>query len=91
MRISYDPAKREKTLEERGLDFVRAVEIFAGHHFTAEDRRYDYPEPRWISVGLLDHRMVVVVWTKRGDQERRIISMRKANEREKARFRHYLE
>ena len=91
MRISYDLAKRDITLKERGLDFARAAEIFAGHHFTAEDLRHDYQERRWISVGLLDHRMVIVVWTARGDQERRIISMRKANEREQARFRIYLD
>ena len=91
MRISYDPAKRELTLKERGLDFMKAAEVFAGHHFTTEDLRHPYPEPRWISVGLLDHRMVIVVWTARGDTERRIISMRKANEREQARFRHYLD
>jgi uncharacterized DUF497 family protein len=36
-------------------------------------------------VGFLDGRMVVVAWTPRGEA-RRIISMRKANEREQERF-----
>lgn len=49
------------------------------------DNRFDYGEERVITVGHLDGRLVVVVWTERGDA-RHIISMRKANEREKKRF-----
>ena len=85
MEIEFDPVKRNRTLAERGLDFARASESFAGHHFTAEDMREDYLEQRFITVGLLDKRMVVMVWTPRGDA-RRIISMRKANEREQKRY-----
>jgi uncharacterized DUF497 family protein len=82
--IEYDPDKRERTLSERGLDFARAHEVFAGRHLTAPDTRV-YSEPRFITVGHLDARMVVMVWTPRG-QAKRVISMRKANEREKERF-----
>ena len=85
MKLSFDPAKRAKTLTERGLDFARADEVFAGVSITLSDERKDYGEPRRVSVGLLDDRVVVVVWTPRGGA-RRIISMRKANEREIARF-----
>lgn len=85
VEIEFDPDKRELALVERGLDFGRAAEVFAGHHFTAEDMREDYSEPRYITVGRLDERMVVMVWTPRGEA-RRIISMRKANEREQARY-----
>lgn len=87
MEIEFDPEKRDKTLAERGLDFARAGEVFAGRHFTAEDAREDYSEPRHITIGKLDGRMVVMVWTPRGEA-RRIISMRKANEREQARYAH---
>jgi uncharacterized protein len=45
--------------------------------------RKDYGEPRFITIGSLDGRMVVSVWTPRG-AVRRIISLRKANDREKA-------
>ncbi len=89
MQIEYDPDKRQQTMADRGLDFARAVEVFAGRHFTAEDFREDYSEPRFITVGLLDSRMVVLVWTPRGEA-RRIISMRKANEREQTRYAHKL-
>lgn len=87
MKIEFDPGKRDKPLAERGLDFARADEVFAGRHFTAEDAREDYSEPRYITVGKLDDRMVVMVWTPRGEA-RRIISLRKANDREQARHAH---
>ena len=60
MRIEFDPDKRDKTLAERGLDFARAGEVFAGVNVTAEDARFDYGEPRFITVGVLDNRMVVI-------------------------------
>jgi len=81
MRITCDSAKRRRTLQERGLDMRRAKEIFAGLHFTRPDDRFDYGEPRFITVGWLDARLVVFVWTPRGSA-RRIISMRHCHERE---------
>jgi uncharacterized DUF497 family protein len=90
MDIEFDLIKRDKTLAERGLDFVRAGEVFAGRHFTGEAAREDYSEPRLITVGRLDGRMVILVWTPRGEV-RRIISMRKANEREQQRYAHRLD
>jgi uncharacterized DUF497 family protein len=89
MPVSFDPNKRAKTLAERGLDFALAEEVFAGHHFTAEDLRVAYGEQRFVTIGCQSGRLVVVVWTQRGDV-RRIISMRKANEREQAGFARYL-
>ena len=85
MRLTFDPAKRTKTLLERGLDFARAREVFEGVTVTMDDIRQDYGEPRCVTVGNLGGRVVVVVWTQRG-RARRIISMRKANEREIAKF-----
>jgi len=85
VQIEFDPEKRDRTLAERQVDFARATEVFAGRHFTLEDTRDDYSETRHITVGKLDGRMVVMIWTPRGEA-RRIISMRKANEREQARY-----
>jgi uncharacterized DUF497 family protein len=85
MQIEFDSDKREWTLRERGLDFARAPEIFAGATATAKDERNDYGENRFVTVGTLDARTVIVVWTMRGEA-RRIISMRKANEREISRY-----
>ncbi len=84
MQIEYDPDKRLRTLIERGLDFEDAREVFAGPTRSARDTRMDYGELRTITFGMLQGRMVCLVWTPRG-AARRIISMRYANEREIAR------
>jgi len=66
----------------------RAKEVFAGVHFTRDDDRFDCGEPRFVTVGMLDSRLVVFVWTPRGSA-RRIISMRHCHEREAKRLRPY--
>lgn len=88
MLIEFDPAKRAATLADRGVDFEHAGDVFAGRHYTMPDPRYRYTEDRFITVGLLDGHMVVMIWTPRGEA-RRIISMRKANAREQARYAHH--
>ena len=60
--------------------------VFEGPVFAFEDRRFAYPEARRSTIGLLDERMVVVIWAE-ADGSRRVITMRKANEREQAKFR----
>jgi len=50
------------------LDLLRAKEVFAGHHFTRADDRQDYGEPRFITAGWLDARLVVFAWTPRAPQ-----------------------
>ena len=85
MQISYDPAKRDETLARRGLDLADAASVLSGPTITVEDDRFDYGEPRFITIGLLRARMVIVAWTPRGDSYR-IISMRKANDREISRY-----
>ena len=90
MQIIFDPAKRMATLKERGLDFTDAPEVFAGTVIDVPDERVDYGENRVITVGFLRARMVVVIWTPIGADGRRIISMRKANDREQRRFRERL-
>lgn len=84
MEISYDPQKRAKTLADpnRQLDFEHAVHVFAGPTIDVLDDRKDYGETRWVTYGLLKGRMVALVWTPRAGR-RHIISMRKANDREK--------
>ena len=66
MRITFDAAKREKTLAERGLDFADAAFVFAGLTLEVEDTRKSYGEARVICYGLLGGRMVVVGYTPRG-------------------------
>jgi len=85
MNISFDPAKREKTLRERNLDFLDAPLVFGGVRIEQEDDRFDYGEVRMMTIGYLRERMVIVIWTQR-DIGRHIISMRKANDREQAKY-----
>jgi uncharacterized protein len=85
VEITYGPVKRGSTIERHGLDFEDCAQVFDGQTLDGLDDRKDYGEPRTITVGYLRGRMVVIVWTLR-DGARRIISMRKANAREKKRF-----
>jgi len=88
VRLTFDPAKRQKALLERGLDFEDASLVFEGVTVEIEDTRKDYGEVRMICFGLLEGRMVVVGYTPRGS-DRHIFSMRKANDREQTRLAPY--
>jgi uncharacterized DUF497 family protein len=90
MRVTFDPAKRAKTLSERGLDFEDAATVFQGTTVEIEDTRRKYGETRIICYGLLAGRLVVIGYTPRG-AARHIFSMRKANDREKALLAPYFE
>ena len=85
MKISYDPQKRASTLLLRGLDFDDARKVFAGLTTDALDDRMDYGEPRYQSFGLLQGRLVTLIWTPRGET-RHIISMRKCNDKEQKKY-----
>ncbi len=85
MALTWDEAKRARTLVERRLDFADAGIVFAGPTLTLPDARQDYGEMRQQTYGLLHERLVMLVWTERAT-DRHIISMRKCNDREYARF-----
>lgn len=82
MKIEYDPAKRQRTLNERGLDFESIVAMFDGFYLIRTDDRKDYGEVRHIMLGALDGKPLICVWTQRGDAVR-VISMRMADEDER--------
>ncbi|MFT4100524.1 MAG: BrnT family toxin [Burkholderiaceae bacterium] len=84
--IEYDPAKRAKTLEERGLDFEDASILFASaDRLTIDMTKLHHGEQRLATIGFLRERLTLVVWTPRGSK-RRIISMRIAHESERIRY-----
>ena len=85
MEVIFDETKRQKTLRERGLDFADAGRIFGGVVIEQKDDRFDYPEPRFQTFGLLDDRLVMIAWTPTATGVR-VISMRKCNEREQKAF-----
>jgi uncharacterized DUF497 family protein len=89
VKVTFDPARRDRTLAERGLDFADAAPVFAGRHTVVPDDRQDYGEPRFISAGHWHGWMVVLVWTPR-EGARRVISMRHAHAKEEAFWREAL-
>lgn len=72
-------------MRERGLDFADAGQVFESLYFTEPDVRYDYPEPRFQTFGMMKGRLVMFAWTPI-DAGIRVISMRKCNERERRRY-----
>ncbi len=85
MRFTWHEPKRQANLSRRGLDFADAELVFAGPTFTFEDDREDYGERRWVSLGLLQGMVVVIVHTET-NEEIRIISMREADRDEQILF-----
>ncbi len=81
MKFTWHEEKRQSNLRKHGLDFAEASHVFAGETFTFEDIRFDYGEQRFITIGLLDGVVVIIVHTETAE-EIRIISMRRANKHE---------
>ena len=82
MRYSYDPEKRTSNLKKHGYDFEDAPQVIESDRtVTFEDRRFDYHEQRFITLGLLRGEVVVIA-TAETDENIRVISMRKAERTE---------
>jgi uncharacterized DUF497 family protein len=76
MEFEWLEAKRLAVLNARGLDFIRGQLLFDGRPlYTTSSPRGG--EPRWVSVGLLNERLVALVWMRR-DHTIRIITIRRA-------------
>ena len=88
MDLEWDETKRQQALDERGLDFADVVRFDFETANTSHDDRSDYGEIRFVSVGLLDGRLSVLCWTVRAEVLR-VISLRKANEREQKAYSDY--
>lgn len=84
--ITYDPAKNEINVRERGLPFSLAKDRFDwSTALVIEDLRKDYGERRFRAFGFIGMRLHAVVFTLRMGRVH-VISLRKANEREKRRY-----
>jgi uncharacterized protein len=86
MTFDWDEAKNAINIEKHGFDFNDAHEIFDSDRLELQDNRKDYGEPRVIALGLFRERVMVVVYTPGSMRGIRIISVRKANNREKERY-----
>lgn len=80
----WDEDKRRANRLKHGIDFAELADFDWPNAVTREDTRGDYGERRFISTARLRGRVHVCVWTLR-DGQPRIISLRKANTRERAR------
>lgn len=86
MLFTWDEKKRQSNLKKHGVDFTCAASVFAGPTFTWEDRRFDYGEQRWITMGLWGSQVVVLVVHTETEEEIHVISIRKADKDEQALF-----
>lgn len=81
MVYDWDEAKRSSNLVKHRLDFADAEIVFDGLTLTFEDNRFAYQEERFITLGMLDGKVVVIAHTE-NEELTRIISMRKATKNE---------
>ena len=81
MQYEWDEQKRLSNARKHGIDSRDAIAIFEGDTVLMEDERFNYGERRFVSLGLLQGRVIVVVHTEHGDVTR-IISARKATKYE---------
>lgn len=61
MKIAFDPAKRAIALQDHEVDFLDAALVFDDPSIITEDMRFEYPEQRFLTYGLIDSRLMVVV------------------------------
>jgi len=60
MRYEWDEAKNRSNIAKHGLDFADAAQVLTARCVTYVDDRFDYGEERFISLGMLDGRVVVI-------------------------------
>ena len=86
--IEFDPMKDAENIARRGLSLKLAPLLFEGPYVEEQDERRDYAETRFVATGPiaeLGGRLFDVVYTWRGGV-RRVISFRKANDREARKY-----
>ncbi len=90
MRYVFDPVKDAANRAKHGVSLALAEVLFMGPHRSVSDDRFEYGEVCEVAFGLINNRLFVCVYADR-DEERRVISLRKANEREVKRYGESLE
>ncbi|WP_231499633.1 BrnT family toxin [Methylomonas sp. 11b] len=82
MNFEWDDTKSETCFRERGFDFAYAAKAFFDpNRLVRADNRRVYGEDRYQLMGMIHQRLFVVAYTPRPEAIR-IISARKANQRE---------
>ena len=85
VKFEWDERKNKSNIEKHGIDFRDAQDIFQSKRLSIDDTRHEYGERRIITVGLIGKSVYVVVYNKR-EEAIRLVSARKANERERRRY-----
>jgi uncharacterized DUF497 family protein len=85
VRITFDPAKNARNIDERELPFELVAQLDWETALSLEDTRKDYGERRLRVLAFLGDRLHAAVITMRGDAIH-VISFRKANEKEVRRY-----
>jgi uncharacterized DUF497 family protein len=88
--FEWDINKSRSNLQKHGISFEEAKEIFRGPVLTAQDRRKDYNEMRFLSIGALSQIVFLVVAHTNRMGRIRMISARKANQIERGFYYEYL-
>ena len=87
VRSSFDATKQASNLKKHGLDLADAQAVIeSGMTVTFEDRRFEYGEERFVTLGPLGDLLVAIV-TAETEDHIRVISMRKADRHEQAIYR----
>jgi len=87
MSVSYDFNKNKRNVEQRGLNFDQVADLDWDNAWIYQDERDEYNEIRFIAYSMLDKRLHFVCFTETKDGIR-VISFRKANNREVKRYEH---
>ena len=82
MQYEWDENKRIANIARHKVDFISAVDFQWDTALETVDDRFDYGEERWVALGFIGNKLHVMVYNFRS-QNIRIISLRKANKRER--------
>ncbi|WP_010107599.1 BrnT family toxin [Verminephrobacter aporrectodeae] len=85
MHYAFDPAKDGSKLDKHGLSLADADGFEWETAVVSEDTRKQYAEQRFEATGYIGDRLHVMIYCLRGDAIR-VISLRKANQREETRY-----
>ena len=86
MKLVWDRHKNASNIKKHGMDFADTAQVFNSPMLIGLDERKMYGEDRWIGVGLMDNRVVVIIFTEPDEDTIRVISFRKATTDERKKY-----
>lgn len=86
MNFEWDENKRRSNIRKHGFDFRDAWQVFDLPMLVALDERKNYGEDRWIGIGMLNTRIVLIIFTEPDENTIRVISMMKAVTHERIKY-----